>query len=330
MLIKFFRSSFIIQYFVLVIIAASLWVPGFINNQGTPVTPAIITPLYNLALYIINLLPVISPLLAAIMVFISALTLNNILVFHELTPKNNILPAFIFILLMSSNPLTLCSYPVIIALPLLTWFLHTIFKMNDEPENYMEVFNASILVSVISMIYPLAVILFPFVWLSLLIYGTVNSRNIIISLIAFLLPYIYLFFYFFWKDELGLALNEYVHYFGRILSVELNKSILQLAVWGVFVIFMLIPAYMRITGTLGSFNINFRKKMAATAWMVIFSIPMIIYSGKADLNTFIFLPAAIMIAHYYHLFKKSVMNEIAVLLFLLLLLLNNYLPIFNA
>jgi hypothetical protein len=330
MLIKFFRSSFLIQYFFLVVIAAAIWLPGFLVSKGLPVETSMVTPLYNLAHYVLNLFGMASPIIAFAIVFISALTLNNILVFHDLTPKNNILPAFIFILLMGSNPEILCSYPFVITLPLFTWFLHTIFKMNDEPENYMEVFNASILISIISMIYPLALLLFPFIWLALLIYGTVNGRNIIISLIAFSLPYLYLSLYYFWTDQLGAAFLDYKEYYGKILDVQLNKNILQMAVWTMFAVFMLLPAYMRITGTLGSFSINFRKKMAATAWLVAFSVPMIILFGKVDYNTMIFLPASIMIAHYYNLFKKSVINEIGLLLYLLLILANNYLPLFYA
>jgi hypothetical protein len=202
--------------------------------------------------------------------------------------------------------------------------------MNDEPENYMEVFNASILVSIISMFYPLAIILYIFIWLSLLVYGTFNGRNLIISFIAVSLPYVYLFLYFFWTDQLNDALVSYSNYYGKILAFRMNKDPWQLAVWSIFAIFMLLPAFIRITGTLSSFGINFRKKMAATAWLMTFTVPMIIFQGQVDYNTLIFLPASIMIAHYYHLFKKSVLNEIALLLFLILVLANNYLHIFHA
>jgi hypothetical protein len=194
----------------------------------------------------------------------------------------------------------------------------------------MEVFNASILVSVISLIYPAAIILFIFIWMTLLVYGIFNGRNLIISVIALLLPYIYLYLYFFWTDQADAALAAYLDYFRNIFSFILNKEVLQLFIWSIFSIFMLLPAFMRISGTLSSFNINFRKKMAATSWLMAFSLPMIIFQGSVNFNNLIFLPAAIMIAHYYQLFKKSAMNEIALLIFMVLVLLNNYLFFFNA
>lgn len=324
MLIKFFRSSFIIQYFALVLVTAVLWIPGFVNNPGLPASPALITPFYNIAHYLLNMLEIASPVAGVIIVVISAMTLNNILIFHELTPKNNLLPAFLFILLMSSNPATLCSYPFLIALPLFTWFLHTIYKINDEPENYMEVFNASMLVAVISMIYPIAVILFIFIWMTLLIYGTFNGRNLIISIIALALPYIYLFLYFFWTDRIDEAMAAYLVWMKDIFIFTMNRNILQLAIWSIFTIFMLFPSFTRITGTLSTYGINFRKKIAATAWLLAFALPMIISGGKVDYHMMLFLPAVIMLAHYYHLFKKSFWNEIILLLFVLLILANNY------
>lgn len=330
MLVKFFRSSFLIQYFALICITAAIWIPGFLVNPGMPVEPKLITPLYNLAIYLLKWHEALSPAVSLAIIFISALTINNIVIYHDLTPKNNILPAFIFIVFMGSNPLILCTYPIIIALPFFSWFIHVIYKINDEPENYMEVFNAGILASIISMIYPAALTLCFFIWLTLLIFGTLNGRNLVISIIALLLPYIYLFLYYFWTDQLMQALDGYRLFFANAFSFQMNNNILQISIWIIFAIFMLFPSFLRITSTLSSFNINFRKKMAVTMWLLVFSLPMIIFKGDVDYHTLIFLPATIMIAHYYHLFKKSLFNEITLLLFLILDLINNYLLLFNA
>jgi hypothetical protein len=194
----------------------------------------------------------------------------------------------------------------------------------------MEVFNAGILVAVISLIYPPAIILYLFIWITMLVYGIFNGRNLIISVLAVLIPYLYVFLYFFWTDRLNDALLAYVDFFSTLLAFKINKEVLQLVIWAIFALLMLFPAFTRISGTLSSFNINFRKKMAATSWLMVFSLPLIVLHGPADYNILIFLPAGVMIAHYYQLFKKSFVNEITVLLFLLLVLINNYLHWFHA
>lgn len=330
MLIKFFRSSFLVQYFVLIMITAALWIPGFLSNPGLPVEPNIITPLYNIAHYLLKWLEPLSPGFCVAMVIISAFTLNNILVFHDLIPKNNILPAFIFILLMGSNPHSLGTYPYIVALPFMTWFLHTIYKMNDEPENYMEVFNASILISVISMIFPVAIVLFLFIWMTMLVYGIFNGRNLVISIISVALPYVYLFLYFFWTEQLPAALVAYGDYYGKIFEFVMNKDVIQWIIWIIFALFMLFPSFTKISGSLSSFNINFRKKMGATNWMMVFSLPVIIFNGNVNYNTLIFLPSAALIANYFIQNKKSWLNEVVLLVFFILILINNYLPYLHA
>lgn len=324
MLIRFFKSSFLIQYFVLLMITAAIWVPAFMTPQPVPVEPDFIAPLYQLLYPLFSLHDAIGPATAVAIVFISSLTLTNILIYHDLTPKNNILPAFIFILLMGSNPLTLQAYPLLIAVPLFTWFIHTLFKINDEPEALIGVFNASLILAVISMIYTGALFLFFMIWIFLLVFGTFNGRNLLISLIGMALPYLYLAVYYFWTDRLAEALEAYQWYFRGLLNYDPGQDVFQYFIWGIFFLFMLIPAFYRITGTLSSYNINFRKKMAATAWLLAFSLPLVLLNGPVDYHTLIYLPASIMIAHFYHLYKKAVIHEIITASYLILIFLHLY------
>jgi hypothetical protein len=325
MLIKFFRSSFIIQYLAIVLISAGLWIPGFLNLQEIRGGISLTTPLYNLAHPLVVLLQPYNPIIAYIIVLISGLTLNNILVYHELTPKNNLLPAFIFILLFSSNPVALNLYPLVITIPLFTWFIHTIYRVNDEPENNLAVFNASLILSVISMIYFPAILLFLLLWLMLLVFGTFSGRNIIITFIGFLLPYVYLVFYYFWIDKLDEAGTAYADFFENILRFQAGSDYLQYGIWAFFLILILSPAFFKITGTLTTYGISFRKKMGATNWFLIISAPLILLSGDVNFSLLILLPSSILIAHYYNIFKRSVWNEVMLLVFLAMAAAHNYL-----
>jgi hypothetical protein len=325
MLIKFFKTSFIIQYFSLVVISVGLWVPGFLQLKPIAAEPDLTTPLYNLIYPLVSILQPYNPIISFIIVLTSALTLNNILVYHDLTPKNNLLPAFIFMLLMSSGKAALNLFPVIITIPFFTWFLHTIYRVNDEPENNLAVFNASMILSVISMIYFPAVILFFLLWMILLVFGAFSGRNIIITFIGFLLPYVYLALFYFWTDQLEPAMAAYSDFFSSLLKFTSEIDYLQYVVWSVLLFLMLFPAFFKITGTLSSYNINFRKKMGATNWFLVLSVPLVILSGKVEYNLVLLIPASILIAHYFNIFKRSWWNETVILAFLALIALHNYL-----
>ena len=266
MLIKFFKNSFIVQYFALVLISVGIWIPGFLKLQIMAAEPSLTTPLYNIIHPLLLILQPYNPIIAYIIVLISALTLNNILVYHEVTPKNNLMPAFIFLLLMGSGLVSLNLFPLILTIPFFTWFLHPIYRVNDEPENNLAVFNASMILSVISMIYFPAVILFFLLWMILLVFGTFSGRNIIITFIGFFLPYVYLTLYYFWVDKLDIAIEAYSGFFSNLLHFTASSDYLQYGLWAYFLFLMLFPAFFKITGSLSSSNINLRKKMGATNW----------------------------------------------------------------
>ncbi len=324
MLIKFFRSSFIIQYFALILLTALIWAPGFIMKNVVPEPYGLVMPLYDMAFRVMGLAAWISPLSAVIIVFASALTLNNILIYHDLAPKNNLLPAFLFILMLGSTPGMLGFYPVLLTIPFFTWFLHTLFRVNDEPENFMTVFNSSLVLSIITMILPEMIWLYFLIWIMLLVFGVFNGRNLLISFIGLVLPYIYLATYYFWTDRLEPALSGYAAYFLQLADQDFRAGFGELVIWGIMVLLMLFPAFFKITSTLGSYNISYRKKMAATAWFLVFTLPLVLISGPLDQHSLIWLPAAIMIASFYSSFKKAIWHEIILLVFIIAVVANQY------
>lgn len=325
MLIKFFKSSFIFQYLALVLLSAGLWIPGFLRPHEIPVGGSIVTPLYNLALPLLTILQPYNPVMAYLILLISGLTLNNILIYHELTPKNNLIPAFIFILLFSSDPGTLSLYPMVLTIPFFTWFLHTLYVANDEPENHLAVFNASLILSVITMIYFPAIVLFFLLWLIQLVFGIFSGRNMIIIFIGFFLPYSYLAFYHFWTDSLAMAGMAYLDFFREVFRIRSGADYLQYSIWAYLLFLLMFPAFFKITGSLNSYGISFRKKMSATNWFLVISLPIIFLTGPVEHNLIVLIPASIILAHYFNMFKKSTWNEIVLLVFLFLIAFHNYL-----
>jgi hypothetical protein len=159
----------------------------------------------------------------------------------------------------------------------------------------------------------------------LLVFGAFSGRNIIITFIGFLLPYIYLALYYFWTDQLDQAIVAYSDFFGSLLGFSSGVDYMQYVVWSVLLFLMIFPAFFKITGTLSSYNINFRKKMGATNWFLVLSVPLIILSGKIEYNMVILIPASVIISHYFNIFKRSWWNETVLLVFLALIALHNYL-----
>jgi hypothetical protein len=327
MLIKFFRSSFIIQYAALFFITVSLWIPAFLHPLPLPEEGSLVAPVYDLIYRIMPDIPWLPAAIALLLVFAEALILNSIFIYHDLVPKNTLLPSLIFILLMSSGNQSLTLYPVIIAILPLTFFLHTLYEIYEESHNLNKVLGVGLMAAITSMIYAPLVLLLLFTWIAFLVYRSLQWREWLVALIGFALPYVYLGTYYFWMDRLGEISSLYVKYFGDILIFKVTMDPIQMGIWGIFSLLIFLPAVFRVSATLGGFNIAFRRRMAATVWMAVFGAIMIVSPGDIFCNNLIYLPATGILAHFYSSMKRPVLHEIILLLYLAAIGFHNYNPL---
>jgi len=177
-LIKFFKSSFYLQYFMLLLIGAGLWVKAYtspcelsLSDEGSP--------LYVL-LY--GLLPGNHAIIGLGILIFEALLLNFILIRHEIVPKNTLLSALVFIVFMSQSPIALSLNPVLMAGLFIIPAFDRILNAYGMADPTKDVFSASFLIGLASLFY------FPFVFVYLLllfsfiIFGTFSIRMRVISI----------------------------------------------------------------------------------------------------------------------------------------------------
>jgi hypothetical protein len=327
MFIRFFRSSFIFQYVALLIIAMVLWLPAFINPVPETETGSPVTPLYNYILPIISSIPWLKTTLALILLYASAIILNNIFIYHDIIPKNSLLPAFLLILFMSSSVNTLTIYPAILTLLPVVFFLHLVYQLYEQNDNPNKALGLGILAAISSMLYFPMIIFILFIWLVILLYRILNWRQWAITFLGFLLPYLYLVVYYFWTDQLSDYVWHYIDYFSRVLNISATTDIFQISIWVVFVLLMLLPAAVRIISTIGTQNITFRRKMSVTVWMAVFTILIFFFHGDIEYNTLVYIPASGIVACHFHSMKKSAWNELVVVAYFALIGVHNFLKL---
>jgi hypothetical protein len=325
MLIAFFRSSFLIQYIALLLITAALWISAFMHPLPIPVPPSFENPIYSLAYgWLSGIHWIIIPL-AVVFLLVEAFILNTVLIYHDIVPKNSLLPSIVFITLMSSNPVTLNIYPALLAILIFLFFLNIIFPMYDQEDNLVPVLSASLLLSASSLVYFPMVMLFPFLWMCFLIYRIFKWREWVISIVGFTLPYIYIVLYYFWTDRLPEAFRSYMAFFQGFFQFSFSIDIWQWIIWGILVVFILLPAAGRTMISINSYSINLRKKISVISWLTIFSAFTIFPGGDFSFHTVFIVAVTIFTAHYYAMTKKSAWNEIVFLTLVVLILIHNFL-----
>lgn len=327
MLLKFFGSSYIIQYIALLIIAVVIWIPAFIHPVGMSELSGMEAPVYLILADLLKKVPYLVPYLAFLFVLTQAILLNTILSFHELTPRNSLLSSFLFLVFFSTSPALQTVYPAMIAMFFLIALLHLVFKMYGQEENITTVFSAALLLSVSSMIYLPVIFLFLFLWQVFIIYRIFSWREWIVSLTGFAIPYVYLLTGLWWTDRIP----EYVTALSvagrQFLHPGPMPGFLQLALWAILLLFILLPALLKIYPRLSTYNIDIRKELAVISWMAIIGGIITFAGGNILQNSIVLLPVTILVAHYYSTIKRSVYQEIVFSVFLMLVLAQLYFPV---
>ena len=327
MLIRFFRSSYIIQYALLAIIAAALWAGAFIQPQNMPEGVEYVTPLYNLLADLLHEFPRIMVSLAFVLILLEAFILNSILIYHDMVPKNSLLPSFIFILLMSSAPGLLNLYPVLVIMPLMIFFLHTVFKMYELSDNTNTVLSAGLLLSVSSMFYGQASLLLIFFWIIFLIFRILSWREWLISIISFIVPYLYLLAAYLWFEDMDKVYLAYGSFYSDILVSVYRTAIFQYIIWGIIILLIILPSFFTVLSSLGTYNINLRKKMSVTAWLVVFAGILVFTRGRIEFNSLFFLPATILVSHFLSNLKKTAWHDVVIMILLVLIIIHNFISL---
>ena len=328
MLIAFFRSSFIIQYIALIIIAAALWVGAFLHPAPIPLTGGIEVPLFSAIYPWISSVDWLAVPLAFLIILLEAFILNSVMIYHELVPKNSLIPSIVFITFMSSSPVLLNIYPALLAVMLFIIFLNLIIPLYEQENNHRSVLSAGLILSISSMIYFPMVLLLPFFWMCFLIFRILKWREWIISIIAFLIPYLYLAVYYFWTDNLSMAIDLYLKSFEGFLRFHFPIEFWNISIWVMMILFLFIPALGRIMISINSYNINLRKKVSAISWLTIFSISVLFAGGDVRFQAIFLMSLSILISHFFATTKKSGWNEIIFLLLLVGIIVNNFLKTF--
>ena len=282
MLIGFFRKSFFFQYFMLIFLAGILWAGAFVN----PVLPDFDTnqylmPGYHLVMILIGGNALISVVLAFLFVLIQAFFLNYILIRNDLVPKNTLIPAMVYILLMSHSRTLLLLHPVIISNLFLMIILFNLFKVYTKEDAYNEIFNAGFLTSLGSFFYFPFLYFILFIWMAFIVYSLYKWRDWLIPFTGLITPYIFLLTYFYWSDELFLVLDAYAGYYSTVafIPLYLQFSLVDWIIAGIIVLLFL-WSFLKLAANIQERIISIRKQYGTIFWLLFVCLLTYLGSGS--------------------------------------------------
>lgn len=323
MLIRFFKSSFYSQYLLLIAIAVALWTKAVLDPCH--IVSGEESIVFNLIFSLIGSQHIVSTTLAILIMIFSAVLLNFVLVRHELLPKNSMLGALVYVILMSNTPVAIGLNPVLLASLFIIPAFDQIMLTYGKPDPTQQVFTASFLLAIASLIYFPAIVLLLLLIFSLLVFQTLSFRILLVSLTGAFAVYLYLFLFYFMSDSMEGQFWLYIEWFSTLPVFTLPPISVNYGIW-ILILLLFVTALMHIFSQLNEGNISVRKKMLLNLWFLLLVMITLVFESDL-LNIAIFflaIPLTTIIASYLALRKKaSLWMELYIILLILAIFVNN-------
>lgn len=326
-MLNFFKNSYLSQQIVVVVIALVLWLPAFITRSAF-LPSEYNTPLYNIIVSVLDFSPFLLNALAFIVYLLSVFLFNSVLSANRLVSKYSTIGAFTFVMMMCCSPELHSCYPFIFACPFILMAMHTLFLIyqTDAPENYM--MNIGYFIGVASMFYYPSAFLIIWVLFSFLIFKFKEIRFVLIPIVGFLIVNALAVGISFMFGKYNLLIDSYSNYFRNIsFSAELTvMNKILLIVSGILFLFSLLRTIINKNSDKGS---NVRKRVGVSFLLTIFALVIFFMQKPLMNNALIFIMFAMFYAITLSDIRKSKLANIIMIVFLIFVLTNQYLPLFG-
>ncbi len=326
-MLKFFKHSYLTQHIVIIVMAIVLWLPTFISRSAFFIGDDN-TPLYNIIISLFDFSPFIINTIVFVVFVISLFLFNSVLSANRLVNKYSTVGSLTFLLMMcSTSDLHIC-YPFIMACPFILMAMHTLFLIyqTENPENYM--MNIGYFIAVASLFYYPSVFLMLWVFVSFLILGFRKLRYLLIPFVAFMIVNAIVIGIAFLFGNYDNLIESYSFFFNNItLSSDMtigNESILILTT------FLFIISLIKVLGSRNSdYGSNFKKRVGVGIVMTMLSALVFFMHRPLMGNIMIFMMYAFFYAIALSDMKKSKIANVVMIVMTVIILANQYLPLFG-
>ncbi len=328
MLLRFFNSANLSRLFAAFLIAILFWIPGFYFSSSLIITPWN-APLYDLYLLIPIKIVWINTTIAFLLNFVTALVVNSLASTFGLSDNSSYRPAFLYLLLSAMLPEFTRMNPFIMLNFLLALYFFNVLKISVSPNPIFISFNGGFILGLATLFYP------PFIFLLLphciiLIINRINHwRSYTASILGAILPFIYLFSYYFWVDQLVGQTENILKDLKPKFTLLYPHDTLSLILFVAVALLLLISSF-NIYTNLNKRKINKRKNIGVILYLLFFMLFIYLFYAKNVSEVMaLAVPSALIIGDYVRHIKKMKWIELFVMLLVVLIIINNFIRLYN-
>lgn len=318
MFVKTFKKNYHLQLALLITVPLMLWTPAFINSPAL-VKTNLDMPIYEVIYNIFFNYRFLSTILAFILVFIQGFILNSIFSSHQLSNKITFLPAFLYIILLSSDYNSMTISPFLILNTFTIGAIYFLFRCYDKKEGSDEVFNTTLFISLATLVYSPLALLMLWVWFTFFIYKTYKWRYWILSILGFITPFIFLGAYYYLTDQLIPKFTFIIDNFIHLPDFFITLKPIQIVFFIGFALLSIISIFTVLIYQNDS-NINFRKKTSVLILYFFIALMPCLYSIEHEELIFILAPSLAYIYMSYLFYNRKLIYSNIIFALILLLI----------
>lgn len=327
-MLKFFRHSYIAQLVVITLLLVVLWIPAFVIQFHDTAVGLPTTPLYNLIAGMFDSSNIAMTVLTFFVMGLCALFFNSMLSVNQLVTRNSSIGAFVFVLCMCCVQLRDEYYPFLLAGTFIMMAMQTIYLIYqvEKPESYL--MNAGLFVALASMFYYPAILLIIWVLMSLVIMDIRELKHFIIPILGFLMPYFILLICVYFNHTLIENYHNYMVAFNDFGFEKLGLTTMETVALVLVFVFVGLSLMMIKSGNADN-SVGTRKKVNVTLWLFAFGFMMLFIQKPVVCNGLIYMVLAVIVSMALSCIKKSKIIDIALIILMLAIIANQYLPLFG-
>ncbi len=299
MILKPLKNNHSYLIFVLMIFSLFFFTPSYFNSQIENITQPF--PYFRILILIFSFL---------LTTFFS-IALNNLVYEKDVIKKPNFVLAFVFLLL---NTPFVTNYKMMIFSFLLLMFLSNLFNLYKQKQPYSIVFNAGVILSVLSFYLPQTLMLFPLIILSTLVFRNISWRIIVISTLALFVPYLFVWTYqLFYSQELFLPSISF-NYIS--INCHIDSYYLHQQIWFLVIALVFLCSVFEIFRWMYKKSIRSRESFTIIIFFLLISIFIFLFSENTESVFLSLIPLSVVISNFFIYHKKNYFSEIMFILFL--------------
>ena len=198
---------------------------------------------------------------------------------------------------------------------------HQLFNTYRKESAMTEVFNAGMLIGLSALLYFPALILFLFVWITLIILRPFIWQEYAVSLLGFLLPLTYFVVYYFWINKLGPVWYSTLHNHLAVKHYLFHTSKAYIWLYLVFGTIILASLFRLLSSTI-VLPLKSKKGLSLLFWCLLLSAASMTVNPDIGMSALKMtaIPLAVFTANFFIQIRKDWISEMLFTLMLLSIL----------